>query len=172
MDAAQTPTIKTKIAQLKFLTNLATSYCRSDEFSKQLPTNKAILKIVQLANDQKSVELRSQARACLIALYNCNTPDVSSIHWRPNSTVFNFLHLFPSIQMTAILSDLPKTYNDSAKVIIQQHLRRNTSGTNSPSSPLSCSSPKLMLSPQLGPFSSLQNHHSSKFSIAEGPCST
>lgn len=64
--------------------------------------------------------------------------------------------------MTAILSELPKTYNDSAKIIIQQHLRRNTSGTNSPSSPLSCSSPKLLLSPQLGPFSSLQNHHSSE----------
>lgn len=29
-------------------------------------------------------------------------------------------------------------------------------GTNSPSSPLSCSSPKLLLSPQQGPFS-LQN---------------
>lgn len=65
--------------------------------------------------------------------------------------------------MTAILSELPKQYNDSAKIIIQQHLRRNTSGTNSPSSPLSCSSPKLLLSPQLGPFSSLQNHHSSKY---------
>lgn len=77
VDAAQTPTIKTKIAELKFLTNLATTYCRSDDFPKQPPTNKAILKIVQLANDQKSVELRSQARACLIALYNCNTPEVS-----------------------------------------------------------------------------------------------
>lgn len=30
--------------------------------------------------------------------------------------------------MTAILSELPKTYSDSAKAIIQQHLRRNTSG--------------------------------------------
>lgn len=77
VDAAQTPTIKTKIAELKFLTNLATTYCRSEDFQKQPPTSKAILKIVQLANDQKSVELRSQARGCLIALYNCNTPDVS-----------------------------------------------------------------------------------------------
>ncbi|XP_055308767.1 CLIP-associating protein isoform X4 [Sitodiplosis mosellana] len=136
VDAAQTPSIKTKIAELKFVTNLVTTYCRSDDFPKQLATNKAIQKIIQLANDQKSVELRGQARSCLIALYNCNTPE-----------------------MAAILSELPKTYSDSAKSIIQQHLRRNTSGTNSPSSPLSCSSPKLLLSPQLGPIS--LNHYAS-----------
>lgn len=77
IDAAQTPTVKTKIAELKFLTNLATTYCRSEDFPKQTPTDKAILKIVQMANDQKSVELRTQARHCLIALYNCDTPNVS-----------------------------------------------------------------------------------------------
>lgn len=63
--------------------------------------------------------------------------------------------------MTSILGELPKTYNDSAKAIIQQHLRRNTSGTNSPSSPMSCSSPKLLLSPQMGPIS--LNHYTSKY---------
>lgn len=31
--------------------------------------------------------------------------------------------------MTTILSELPKTYSDLAKTIIQQHLRRNTSGS-------------------------------------------
>lgn len=87
VDAAQTPTIKTKIAELKFLTNLATTYCRSEDFPKQPPTSKAILKIVQLANDQKSLELRSQARTCLIALYNCNTPDVSPLQ-RPSAIQF------------------------------------------------------------------------------------
>lgn len=76
VDAAQTPSVKTKIAELKFVTNLATTYCRSEDFPKQPATNKAIQKIVQLANDQKSVELKSQARICLIALYNCNTPEV------------------------------------------------------------------------------------------------
>lgn len=76
IDAAQTPSIKTKIAELKFVTNLVTTYCRSDDFPKQAATNKAVQKIVQLANDQKSVELRGQARSCLIALYNCNTPEV------------------------------------------------------------------------------------------------
>ncbi|XP_031628993.1 CLIP-associating protein isoform X3 [Contarinia nasturtii] len=135
VDAAQTPSIKTKIAELKFVTNLVTTYCRSDNFPTQPATNRAIQKILQLANDQKSVELRSQARSCLIALYNCNTAE-----------------------MTEILSGLQKQYNDLAKTIIQQHLRRNTSGTSSPSSPMTCSSPKL-LSPQLGP-ASLNNYPS------------
>lgn len=76
---------------------------------------------------------------------------------------FPFFCVCPK-QMTSILSELPKTYSDSARAIIQQHLRRNTSGTNSPSSPLSCSSPKLLLSPQLGPMS-LQNHYPSKYSV-------
>lgn len=76
VDAAQTPSVKTKIAELKFVTNLATTYCRSDEFPKHASSSKAVQKIVQLANDQKSVELRSQARLALIALYNCNTPEV------------------------------------------------------------------------------------------------
>lgn len=62
--------------------------------------------------------------------------------------------------MATILGELPKTYSDSAKTIVQQHLRRNTSGTNSPSSPMSCSSPKLLLSPQHGPTS--LNHYTSK----------
>lgn len=75
-DAAQTPSTKTKIAQLKFLTDLATTYCTAAEFPTQPPADKAVSKIVQMAVDQKSLELRNQARSCIIALYNCSTPNV------------------------------------------------------------------------------------------------
>lgn len=75
-DAAQTPSTKTKIAQLKFLTDLSTTYCTAAEFPMQPPSNKAIEKIVQMSIDQKSLELRNQARTCIIALYNCSTPNV------------------------------------------------------------------------------------------------
>ncbi|XP_075164234.1 CLIP-associating protein [Haematobia irritans] len=141
-DSAQTPCTKTRIAILKFLTSLANTYCKNTDFPGSedgtvLPiVDKALLKIVQMAGDQKSLELRNQARHCLIALYNLNTP-----------------------QMTRVLSTLPKGYQDSAKACIQTHLRRSsTSGTNSPSSsPLSSSSPKPLQSPNVsGPFSSLQ----------------
>lgn len=141
-DSAQTPCTKTRIAILKFLTSLANAYCKNTDFPGAnegvvMPiVEKALQKIVQMAGDQKSLELRNQARQCLIALYNLNTP-----------------------QMTKVLSALPKGYQDSAKVFIQSHLRRSsTSGTNSPSSsPLSSSSPKPLHSPNVsGPFSSLQ----------------
>ncbi|XP_055625223.1 CLIP-associating protein isoform X5 [Toxorhynchites rutilus septentrionalis] len=137
IDAAQTPNTKTRQATLKFLTTLATTYCTAAQFvihsQIQQLVDRAILKIIQTALDQKSLELKSQARSCIVALYNCN----------------------PS-QMTITLANLPKQYQDTAKAIIQQHMRRSTSGTDSPSSPLSSSSPKPLLSPQQGPYS-LQN---------------
>ncbi|XP_065094586.1 CLIP-associating protein isoform X2 [Ochlerotatus camptorhynchus] len=134
IDAAQTPNIKTRQATLKFLTTLATTYCTAAQFVTHSQTqqlvDRAILKIVQTSLDQKSLELKSQARSCIVALYNCN----------------------PS-QMTMTLANLPKQYQDTAKAIIQHHMRRSTSGTDSPSSPLSSSSPKPLLSPQQGPYS-------------------
>lgn len=67
--------------------------------------------------------------------------------------------------MTMILSQLPKQYQDNARQFIAAHLRRSTSGTNSPSSPLSCASPKPVLSPQqCGPYS-LQHYPSKFYSI-------
>ncbi|XP_058839049.1 CLIP-associating protein isoform X2 [Topomyia yanbarensis] len=134
VDAAQTPNIKTRQATLKFLTTLATTYCTAAQFVThsqiQQLVDRAILKIIHTALDQKSLELKSQARSCIVALYNCN----------------------PS-QMTMTLANLSKQYQDTAKAIIQQHMRRSTSGTDSPSSPLSSSSPKPLLSPQQGPYS-------------------
>lgn len=77
VDAAQTPNLKTKICTLKFLTNLATSYCTDVQFSAHSTAERALAKISGYLNDQKSVELRSQARTCIVAMYGCNTPDVS-----------------------------------------------------------------------------------------------
>lgn len=80
--------------------------------------------------------------------------------------------------MTALLSTLPKHFQEAAKSHIQQGTRSNTSGnafnanehlkysnnyflgTNSPSSP----SPKPLLSPQqYGQYSTVQSHVSSEF---------
>uniref|UniRef100_W4VRQ5 Putative microtubule associated-protein orbit n=1 Tax=Corethrella appendiculata TaxID=1370023 RepID=W4VRQ5_9DIPT len=138
VDAAQTPNTKTRYATLNFLTTLTTTYCTAREFQiqQQQLCDRSLQKIIQISLDQKSIELKNQAKACIVALYNCNTS-----------------------HMTLSLSNLPKEYQDIAKQIIQHHMRRNTSGTNSPSSPLSSSSPKPLLSPQQGPYS-LQNNSS------------
>lgn len=79
VDAAQTPNNKTKVATVKFLTDLATTFCTAAQYPTQPPADKAIQKIVQYATDQKSIDLRSHSRCCLLALYNCNTPNVSEL---------------------------------------------------------------------------------------------
>lgn len=134
-DNTQTPTSKTRIAILRFLTDLANTYCKSSDFPSDQSQNceRTILKLVQMSGDLKSMELRSHARSCLVALYNLNTP-----------------------QMTQLLAALPKGYQDTARLCIQSHMRRQSSGANSPSSsPLSSSSPKPLQSPSVGPFASL-----------------
>uniref|UniRef100_A0A2M4A609 Putative microtubule associated-protein orbit n=1 Tax=Anopheles triannulatus TaxID=58253 RepID=A0A2M4A609_9DIPT len=137
VDNAQTPNVKTRQATLRFLTQLALNYCTASQFvvqpQNQQVMNLAIQKIIQTSLDQKSIELKSQARLCIVALYNCN----------------------PS-QMTLTLGNLPKQYQDTARAYIQHNMRRSVSGNDSPSSPLSSSSPKPLLSPQQGPYS-LQN---------------
>uniref|UniRef100_A0A1L8E5Z7 Putative microtubule associated-protein orbit n=2 Tax=Nyssomyia neivai TaxID=330878 RepID=A0A1L8E5Z7_9DIPT len=132
VDSAQTPNMKARLSTLKFLTKLAQTYCQAVHFVIQRPADVAIIKIVQASQDKKSMELRNQARHCIYALYNCNTQS-----------------------MMTLVQSLPKEHQDNAKSVIQQYLRK---GTDSPSSPLSCTSPKPQLSPS-GPYS-LQNNSS------------
>lgn len=77
-DTVQTPSVKTKIATLKFLTNLITSFCSDSEpLTVHASAEKAMHKISQYLLDQKSVEVRSQARLAVVALYSNNASDVS-----------------------------------------------------------------------------------------------
>lgn len=77
-DSTQTPNVKTKHASVSFLTTLAQTYCSSEEFvlASSL-ADRAILKILTYASDQKSIELKQQAKHCIIAMYNCNPAHVS-----------------------------------------------------------------------------------------------
>lgn len=76
-DPTQIPNVKTKHAIVKFLTTLAQTYCSAENFIVSPPADKAILKIIQFSTDQKSMELRTQAKYCIVSLYNCNTANVS-----------------------------------------------------------------------------------------------
>lgn len=130
-DNAQTPSNKIKIAQLRFLEDLAKTYCTAPEFQVQPQAEAAVLRVVQSAVDQKSKDLRQQAQMCLIALYNCNTPKVCRSGWCHWVELLLIL-LFRSrtrLQMTMILTNLPKNYQDNARTIINQHLLRSNSGT-------------------------------------------
>lgn len=76
-DNTQTPNVKTKHATVKFLTTLAQTYCSTEHCTMAPPADRAILKILTYAADPKSLELKQQAKHCLIALYNCNPSNVS-----------------------------------------------------------------------------------------------
>lgn len=91
-DPTQIPNVKTKHAIVKFLTTLAQTYCSAESFVVSPPADKAILKIIQFSTDQKSMELRTQAKYCIIALYNCNTANVSFIFIF--FSLFNFFNNF------------------------------------------------------------------------------
>lgn len=94
--------MKTRQATLKFLSQLATSYCTASQFvvhpQNQQVVNLAIQKIIQTSLDQKSIELKSQARMCIVALYNCNPSQVRQrgrrrrwSHGEPLLTLFSFI---------------------------------------------------------------------------------
>lgn len=104
-DPTQIPNVKTKHAIVKFLTTLAKTYCSAESFVISPPADKAIVKVVQYTTDPKSLELRNQSKQCILELYNCNTAN-----------------------MTLILANMPKQYQDIAKNMIQQALRKSTSG--------------------------------------------
>lgn len=122
-DSTQTPNVKTKHASVKFLTTLAQTYCSPDQFVGTAPADRAILKILTYAADQKSMELKQQAKHCIIALYNCNPANVSC-----NLDCGLLFVSYYCFQMTIILTTLPKQYQDAAKNYIQQTVRNNVSG--------------------------------------------
>lgn len=122
-DSTQTPNVKTKHASVKFLTTLIQTYCSPEEFTMTQPADRAILKILSYASDQKSMELKQQAKHCIIALYNCN-PATVSLRSRLDCAIYNALFF----QMTLILASLPKQYQDAAKNYVQQTVRNNVSG--------------------------------------------
>lgn len=55
---------------------MAKTYATESEFSDKPPAERAVIKIVTLAMDQKSCELQGLAKQCLIALYNSYTSKV------------------------------------------------------------------------------------------------
>lgn len=126
-DNIVTPNLKTKLATIKFLTSLASKYCKPTDFVTAAPADRAILKLVQYCLDSKSVEFRSNSRLCMIALYNLNATSVSLIAILAIMGGADDVFIF-FLQMTMILSQLPKQYQDNARQFIAAHLRRSTSG--------------------------------------------
>ncbi|XP_045460920.1 CLIP-associating protein isoform X3 [Harmonia axyridis] len=119
VDSTQTPNAKVKTVVLNYLTTLCNSI-DSSEFSFQAHALQALQKIIIFSQDSKSAELRTAARNCVVAMWNCNTS-----------------------QVTMMLSELPRDLQDIASSIVNSHMRK-ASNNSEPSSPLVGASPKAV----------------------------
>lgn len=81
VDATQTPNTKVKVAVLSFLSSLCNTVS-SAQFTTEHPAHSALQKIIAFSQDSKSIEIRNAAKNCIVALYNCNTSQVSYISYR------------------------------------------------------------------------------------------
>ncbi|XP_072390555.1 CLIP-associating protein 1-A isoform X2 [Diabrotica undecimpunctata] len=126
IDATQTPNTKVKNVVLNTLSSLCNNPDAVQHIS-QPPASQALQKVITYAQDTKSAETRHAARQCIVALWNCNTP-----------------------QVTMILAELPKDMQDLASNVVHSHMRKSSTGSE-PGSPMTMGSPKP-LSPGISPF--------------------
>nr|XP_012220603.1 PREDICTED: CLIP-associating protein 1-A isoform X2 [Linepithema humile] len=107
-DPTQTPNTRVKIEALTFITQIAET-AEPSALGSSAAT--ALARLLDWSNDVKSQEVRRHAQNAVISLYNLNPP-----------------------QVTMILSELPKYYQETAWPLVQNHLRKSST-TSNPASP-------------------------------------
>ncbi|CAL8362662.1 unnamed protein product [Arctogadus glacialis] len=127
VDQTQTPNLKVKVAILKYIETL-TLQMEAPDFVNLSETRLAVSRIITWTTEPKSSEVRKAAQAVLISLFQLNTPE-----------------------FTMLLAALPKTFQDGATKLLQNHLRNTgnaaqaTMGSpltrHTPRSPASWTSP-------------------------------
>ncbi|XP_055368651.1 CLIP-associating protein 2 isoform X31 [Betta splendens] len=127
VDQTQTPNLKVKVAILKYIETL-TLQMEAPDFVNSSETRLAVSRIITWTTEPKSSDVRKAAQSVLISLFQLNTPE-----------------------FTMLLAALPKTFQDGATKLLQNHLK-NTGNTaqatmgspltrHTPRSPASWSSP-------------------------------
>ncbi|XP_040909120.1 CLIP-associating protein 2 isoform X19 [Toxotes jaculatrix] len=127
VDQTQTPNLKVKVAILKYIETL-TLQMEAPDFVNSSETRLAVSRIITWTTEPKSSDVRKAAQSVLIALFQLNTPE-----------------------FTMLLAALPKTFQDGATKLLQNHLKNTgnaaqaTMGSpltrHTPRSPASWSSP-------------------------------
>ncbi|XP_029175944.1 CLIP-associating protein 1 isoform X4 [Nylanderia fulva] len=107
-DPTQTPNSRVKVAALKFITQIAET---SEPSALTSSAATALARLLDWSNDGKSQDVKRHAQNAVISLYNLNPP-----------------------QVTMILSELPKYYQETAWPLVQNHLRKSSASSN-PASP-------------------------------------
>ncbi|XP_071448621.1 CLIP-associating protein 1 isoform X11 [Hetaerina americana] len=150
VDQTQTPNAKVKVAMLTYLARLAacmepTDYsfisggCMSSGGQTKdtsTMTRLALVKMIGWTSESKSSphEVRKAAQAAVVALFDLNAPEV-----------------------TMVLSQLPKEFQETASQVVQNHLRRSSTSGGSGVAEGSAS-PPVVTSPRM-PGSPLHAHN-------------
>ncbi|NWR55158.1 CLAP2 protein, partial [Bucorvus abyssinicus] len=137
VDQTQTPSLKVKVAILKYIETLAQQMDPGD-FVNSSETRLAVSRIITWTTEPKSSDVRKAAQSVLIALFELNTPE-----------------------FTMLLGALPKTFQDGATKLLHNHLRNTgNSGQGSMGSPLTRPTPRSPASwssPLTSPTNTSQN---------------
>ncbi|XP_068940576.1 CLIP-associating protein 2 isoform X21 [Petaurus breviceps papuanus] len=137
VDQTQTPSLKVKVAILKYIETLAQQMDPGD-FVNSSETRLAVSRIITWTTEPKSSDVRKAAQAVLISLFELNTPE-----------------------FTMLLGALPKTFQDGATKLLHNHLRNTGSGNQGPvGSPLTRPTPRSPAnwpSPLTSPTNTSQN---------------
>ncbi|NXG15387.1 CLAP2 protein, partial [Grallaria varia] len=137
VDQTQTPSLKVKVAILKYIETLAQQMDPGD-FVNSSETRLAVSRIITWTTEPKSSDVRKAAQSVLISLFELNTPE-----------------------FTMLLGALPKTFQDGATKLLHNHLRNTgNSGQGSVGSPLTRPTPRSPASwssPLTSPTNTSQN---------------
>uniref|UniRef100_A0A3Q2FLS8 Cytoplasmic linker associated protein 2 n=1 Tax=Cyprinodon variegatus TaxID=28743 RepID=A0A3Q2FLS8_CYPVA len=135
VDQTQTPSLKVKVAILKYIETL-TLQMEAPDFVNSSETRLAVSRIITWTTEPKSSDVRKAAQAVLISLFQLNTPE-----------------------FTKLLAALPKTFQDGATKLLHNHLK-NTGNTAQMGSPLTRHTPRSPASwssPITSPTNTSQN---------------
>uniref|UniRef100_A0A8C1VK19 Cytoplasmic linker associated protein 2 n=1 Tax=Cyprinus carpio TaxID=7962 RepID=A0A8C1VK19_CYPCA len=135
VDQTQTPNLKVKVAILKYIETL-TLQMEPQDFVNSSETRLAVSRIITWTTEPKSSDVRKAAQSVLISLFQLNTPE-----------------------FTMLLAALPKTFQDGATKLLQNHLRNtgNAAPMGSPLTRHTPRSPASWSSPLTSPTNTSQN---------------
>ncbi|XP_038821693.1 CLIP-associating protein 2 isoform X7 [Salvelinus namaycush] len=137
VDQTQTPNLKVKVAVLKYIETLALQM-EPQDFVNSSETRLAVSRIITWTTEPKSSDVRKAAQSVLISLFQLNTPE-----------------------FTMLLAALPKTFQDGATKLLQNHLRNTGNAAQAPTgSPLTRHTPRSPASwssPLTSPSNTSQN---------------
>ncbi|KAL6099841.1 clasp2 [Pungitius sinensis] len=137
VDQTQTPNLKVKVAILKYIDTL-TLQMEAPDFVNSSETRLAISRIITWTTEPKSSDVRKAAQLVLISLFQLNTPE-----------------------FTMLLAALPKTFQDGATRLLQNHLKNTGNVAQAPmGSPLTRHTPRSPAnwsSPVTSPTNTSQN---------------